>query len=401
MTRLSARTATCLPAPLASRLALGAMTAVVVALIVGTWAAPPAEAAARVSATNERGTTMADTSYRTKLTIRGTGFQSIQGGFGGVYVAFGWVRDPGGGGWKPSRGGITGRDYRYVPDSESSNNQGFLRFVAFPGSSTAGEAQAVMSASGQFTVDLTVPGPVFNSTDRSGNVVTVDCRKVVCGVITIGAHGVKNARNETFTRVPFGTVFDDQPTSSESAAATPSATPSAGDATESAGPAAPSTTAAAAPSGKPRVHTDRGTAQAGRPLPFTGRGFLPGEQVLAILDDGVVALGPMQAGESGEIAGVLALPADLEPGTHELRLQGAASGVKATQRFPVRAAAAQVAAPASSDTADDPAAVRVFVAVAGSLFVLSVVLLLLRLWRRGSRSGTAVPRDGPRRAGAA
>ena len=35
--------------------------------------------------------------------------------------------------------------------------------------------------------------------DRAGNVHTVDCRKVTCGVITVGAHGVTNANNETFT----------------------------------------------------------------------------------------------------------------------------------------------------------------------------------------------------------
>ena len=72
-------------------------------------------------------------------------------------------RDPAGGGWRPSRGGVTGRDYRYVPDSESEANAGYLRFVAFPGSSTAGEAQAVMSGNGSFTVQLTVPGPVFDA----------------------------------------------------------------------------------------------------------------------------------------------------------------------------------------------------------------------------------------------
>ena len=168
-----------------------------------------AHADARVTVTNDRGTSLADTTYQTKLTVRGSGFQTIKGGFGGVYLVFGWVKP--GGSWRPSNGGITGTDYRYIPDSESSANQGYMKFIAFPGSSTQGEAQAVLSGSGDFQLALTVPGPVFQSVDRDGVTTTVDCRKVTCGVITIGAHGVKNPRNETFTPVKFGQVYDQAP----------------------------------------------------------------------------------------------------------------------------------------------------------------------------------------------
>ena len=74
-----------------------------VALLAGGLAVltptPAATAAARISVTNDRGTTAADLEYRTKLTITGRGFQSVKGGFGGVYLMFGWVDAPRGGAW--------------------------------------------------------------------------------------------------------------------------------------------------------------------------------------------------------------------------------------------------------------------------------------------------------------
>ena len=95
-----------------------------VAGLLGTLGAPlpaaPARAEGRVTVANEIGTAQADVRYRTELTVRGSGFQVVQGGFGGVYVMFGWVRDPAGGSWRPSRGGLTGQDYQYIPDSEDA-----------------------------------------------------------------------------------------------------------------------------------------------------------------------------------------------------------------------------------------------------------------------------------------
>ncbi len=51
--------------------------------------------------------------------------------------------------------------------------------------------------------------------------------------------------------------------------------------------------------------------------------------------DGVAAVGPLQAGASGEVAGVLQLPADTVAGTHTLRLSGAASGAQPEVSFGV------------------------------------------------------------------
>ncbi|NYE37381.1 hypothetical protein F4692_002514 [Nocardioides cavernae] len=370
------------------------VAACALALAAPLTVAVPAGAAARVAVSNDRGIAVADSASTTSLTVRGSGFQSVKGGFGGVYVAFGWVRDPAGGGWRPSAGGVTGRDYRYVPDSESEDNAGYLRFVSFPGGSTAGEAQAVMSDDGSFSVPLTVPGPTFEAVDRDGNAVQVDCRSVTCGVITFGAHGVKNARNETFTPVRFAEPAgapstpapqdDDAVTPSAETTSTPA--PSARDGA-GAGTDARRTTAAR---GRPRVLTERQTARAGQALAFTGRGFEPGEQVLALLDDGVVALGPLVAGAAGDVAGVMALPVDLRVGTHQLRLVGAASGARPAERFPVRAATITTTDAAAPDT--EPAAApagrgvaAAFVAVAAIALLASLVLLVVRLRRRVRR----------------
>ena len=103
------------------------------ALLGITWtvASPsePAHAEARVTITNEFGKSEADTRYSTEITVAASGFQAVSGAFGGVYVAFGTV----GSGWRPSKGGVSGVDFRYVPDSESQDNAGFQRYVAVPG----------------------------------------------------------------------------------------------------------------------------------------------------------------------------------------------------------------------------------------------------------------------------
>ncbi|MGF9755472.1 hypothetical protein AAII07_09725 [Microvirga sp. 0TCS3.31] len=395
-TRLVTRLATVLAG---SALAVGSAVA----------AAPPAGAAARVGVANEQGDAVADGSGGTTFTLRGSGFQSVQGGFGGVYVAFGWVRDPAGGGWRPSTGGVTGRDYRYVPDSESEDNAGYLRFVAFPGSSTADEAQAVMSGSGSFSVSLTVPGPTFSAVDRNGAALEVDCRKVTCGVITFGAHGVKNARNETFTPIRFEEPTSDAsgPTSEGPGAGAGADAPEgeAGGLDEGSSVGAnPGTTASAGPAtragagapprrGRPTVTTERSTARAGHALAFTGRGFDPGEQVLALLDDGVVAIGPLVAGNGGEVAAVMALPTDLSPGTHHLRLIGAASGSRPGERFPVRAATVAALATEEPATTDDQDTAAVAFAGASALALLASLALLVSRLRR--RTGHVTPAAAP------
>ncbi|MDT8913370.1 hypothetical protein [Amycolatopsis sp. PS_44_ISF1] len=195
-------------------------------------AAPPAAAVRVTPAT-------ADPDYATVLEVRGSGFQSVPRGFGGVYLLFGWVA---GGAWPPSQGGASGATYRYVPDEEAKDNRGFQRFISFPGGETAASANGgEMTADGSWSTRLVVPGARFKATDRDGHVVDVDCLETRCGLITVGAHGVANANNETFTPVSFAAPQARKPVTSSAPTPTP---PSSSTAPPPASSAPPSPSAA-------------------------------------------------------------------------------------------------------------------------------------------------------------
>lgn len=379
-------------------LARAAALLTTVAVVAVTLAAP-AQAAPRVSITSEQGTARASATYSTTVTVSGTGFQSVKGGFGGIYVFFGWVDDPSGGSWRPSKGGVTGTDYLYVPDSESKNNAGFQRFVAFPGSDTESSANGgLLKADGTWSTKLTIPGPTFQAADRNGKVTTVDCLKKTCGVITIGAHGVVNPSNESFTRV----TFTDASSSSGAAAGT-SEQPSA--AATGAATTAPSSAPSAVADTPATLGVDQTTIVVGRVLAFTGQGFTPGEQVVGSLVGGQAAVGPLTAGAQGEVAGVLQVPATLRPGTQALTLSGAASGKKAQVEFtaiadPVEAAAAANAAE-DSDPGTSPLAIAVLVAALALLWFVVAALVAARRRRRAARPQPAPSPDGAVRASGA
>lgn len=192
----------------------------------------------------------------TTVTVSGSGYQSIQGGFGGIYVLFGWVSDPNGGSWKPSNGGATGETYRYAYDDET-NPQGYQSLVAFPGSATGYAANGgQIGADGTWSTTLIIPGAKFTSYDRNGNPTEVDCMQVQCGVFTIGAHGVVNANNETFTPVSFvagATAEEAAPTeaATQDAAAPAPAQSAAGNGASAATASRPATAVPAAPAAYP------------------------------------------------------------------------------------------------------------------------------------------------------
>jgi hypothetical protein len=326
-----------------------ATTLAVPALVPG--AAAPAQAAANVSVSGVDGAARASADGATTLRLSGSGFQSVAKGFGGIYVLFGWVS---GSGWAPSQGGATGQTLRYVPDAETGANAGYQRFVAFPGSDTASEANGgLVAKDGTWSAELIVPGPVFTAQDRAGSPVEVNCLEVTCGVITIGAHGVANASNETFTPVEFvgaasddaasgaggradggaGSTDDTEDAEGTGDSATDDTTGGATDATGGAPDATGGQVAAGTPSpsasaeaGPATLGFDQATAVAGRVLSFAGQGFQPGEQVVVVLDDGAIAVGPLTAGTHGEIAGLMELPGDLRLGTHVLKVTAASSG---------------------------------------------------------------------------
>lgn len=351
--------------------------AVAVALLLAGQAAP-AQAEPGVDVANDGGDPAVDPTYLTSLTLRGTGFQSIKGGHGGIYVFFGTVRA----GWRPSQGGQTGADYFYVPDGESRDNQGYARFVAFPGSDTAGSANGgTIAADGTWSTTLNVPGARFQAYDRDGGSRTVDCRKVTCGVITVGAHGVANARNESFTpvRVEDLHAAGEQPAATEVDAGQGPSTPATSGAGGGKVKGGPRATVVV-----PTLDVDRGAARAGHVLSFAAAGLPPGAQVTTVLDDGTAGAGPFLVGAAGQVAGVITLPADLGSGTHELRLFGVEDAPSVS--FGVTASGAEVAspitAPAAERSEERPVAL-LFVAGAGLVLLLAVGRLVLARRRSG------------------
>lgn len=343
----------------------------------------PAQAEPRVDVANQDGAAAVDPAYLTSLTLRGTGFQSVRGGHGGIYVFFGTVRA----GWRPSQGGQTGVDYFYVPDGESRDNQGFAKFVAFPGSDTAGSANGgTIAADGSWSTAINVPGARFEAYDRNGGSRTIDCRRVTCGIITVGAHGVANARNESFTPVRVEDLYaaGQQPPATEvapqeqPAAPAGSGAPRGGD-----GKGRPAV-------GTPTLDVDRGSARAGHVLSFAAAGLPPGAQVTTVLDDGLAGAGPFLVGDDGRVAGVLTLPADLGAGTHELRLFGVDGAPSVSFGVSAGGAVEEPAAVTASTTdrsegwADDRPAL-LFAAGAGLVLLLVVGRLVLAR-RRGDHA---------------
>lgn len=342
-----------LPRPAISLVAL-----VVVVALALLGPALTAHAAARVAVSGQP-----DAGSASTVRISGSGFQSVPKAFGGVYVFFGWVSDPSGGSWAPSRGGVSGDTYRYVPDAETAQNAGYQRFVAFPGSSTEAEANGgTIAANGTWSTDLVIPGARFEAADGG----TVDCTTVQCGIITIGAHGVRNANNETFTPVTFAGAGSGSGSGSGTGTGGGSGAGSAqddaagsgtggsgngGSGSDGANESASDDDAKSRPT-KASLGVDQATAVVGRVLSFGAQGLEPGEQVSVTLDDGLLAVGPLVAGNHGEVAGLLELPSDLRTGTHVLRLSGASSGTDietevTVTRDPAEVSAAEAAAEAA------------------------------------------------------
>ncbi|WP_162624810.1 hypothetical protein [Streptomyces cadmiisoli] len=242
-------------------------------LALAVVTAPAASAAGRVTMTP--GT--ADPQYATKIRLHGSGFQSVKNGFGGVYVLFGTVS----GDWRPSQGGKSGEDYVYVQDSETKDNRGYQRFVAFPGDPTAYAANGgTLKADGTWDATLVIPGAVFPAKGRDGSIRQIDCRKVQCGVITIGAHGVSNAGNESFTPVDFA-VPDGSAPATKAAPATSAPAVKQSDETKaptSAGSSAPNTSSAASESAAapPKATSDPSAPVAADPVVSASSASVPG-----------------------------------------------------------------------------------------------------------------------------
>ncbi|ACU36804.1 hypothetical protein [Actinosynnema mirum] len=303
--------------------------AIACAVAVG---APVAHAAGRV----ELSTSTADPDYATTIDLRGSGFQSVPNAHGGIYVLFGWVSDAGGS-WRPSAGGQAGSTYRYVQDSEAKDNNGFQRFVSFPGSDTASSANGgTVSADGSWSTRLVVPGARFPAVDRAGNTTQVDCTQVRCGIITIGAHGVVNPNNETFTPITFAVPAQQQ----QPAPVAPR-------------PTAPPTGQAPAPqedrAQQPAavLSATSGDAVVGQPVAVTGSGFAADEQVQVLLQPGALFLPVATADAAGSLSYSAVVPEGTQAGQYRLEFTGTRSRALGGVDLAVAAAAQQ----AATDTA--------------------------------------------------
>lgn len=124
----------------------------------------------------------------TTVTVTGEGFKKGTN-TGGAYVLFGYVTK------YPSANGTAGAGYDYIPGQENQ------RFIAWPGAENAGASNGLFTDDGSFEVDGLAVASSF--TGQSG--AKVDCldNSVQCGVLTIGAHGRREANLETFTPVYF------------------------------------------------------------------------------------------------------------------------------------------------------------------------------------------------------
>ncbi|MFF5793266.1 hypothetical protein ACFY5D_14580 [Paeniglutamicibacter sp. NPDC012692] len=374
----------------------------------------PAEAAPRISVVSSQGNAKASAAGPTSVTVTGSGLQSIPKAFGGVYVTFGYVKNTGG--WRPSQGGKSGRDYFYVSDSQARNNQGYQRFVAFPGSSTSDSANGgTLSASGAFKLKMVIPGPTFSAETATGGRTTIDCRNVQCGIFTFGAHGVANGNNESFTPISFGAAATSPGSASQGSDSAANGKGTSGNATQSPATQAPGTgsaitgtetptaqdqTAGAVPravtSGNPALGIEQKTVVAGRALAFTGQGFAPGEQVVGTMASGTTAAGPITAGTFGEVAGAVQIPADMVPGTHKLKLTGAGSGTNVEAEFSVMADPATLANPAVGSS-DGVRWALIAVIVAGSLLFLVILVSLVTAFARRNKNPKSRPKGKKKR----
>lgn len=241
------------PATRALRAVGASLTTAALACAALALGAAPASAAPQVTVDAPGGIAMEG---ETTVTVSGTGFQSIRGGFGGIYVLFGTVTSDN---WQPSKGGVTGKDYSYAADDETKP-AGYESLVVFPGSATSYAATGgEISADGSWQSKLTIPGAKFTTYDRSGNASEVDCTTVQCGIITIGAHGQINANNESFTPVTFSSSAVGAPAGAAAQQTGPSAGADEEPQSSGASPAAPS------PSAAPRAGGS-GAGSAGTPI---------------------------------------------------------------------------------------------------------------------------------------
>lgn len=138
------------------------------------------------------------------VTLSGTGFPTAGrdgSSFGGLYVLFGWVDPEAGEDWGPGHGGASGHTFTYTQDIEPQGT--YQSMVSYPGNTTV-PGFPEMDANGDFEMEF----PLMASRFESQQGMDIDCYRMQCGVILIGAHGQTNPEGEIFVPVYFTDTAD-------------------------------------------------------------------------------------------------------------------------------------------------------------------------------------------------
>jgi hypothetical protein len=155
------------------RLAIGAAAAVLLLLAAG---ATSASAAPEVTVSQ---TANLDPDGEVTLTVEGSGFDPAGSGGNGIYLAFG------------------PKNADYQTNAAAYYEAKWVHTGAAPS-----PGQAELNADGTFSTTIKVKA---RYTDGGGT--DVDCLADACYVLTIGAHGIVNPGQETFTRIRFQPIL--------------------------------------------------------------------------------------------------------------------------------------------------------------------------------------------------
>jgi LPXTG-motif cell wall-anchored protein len=144
----------------------------------------------------------------------------------------------------------------------------------------------------------------------------------------------------------------------------------------------PSITPTTAPA--PTAVAGSDSVVAGGTIAVDASNFGPGESVTGTLFSTAIGLGTFAADASGALHLSVAIPADLEPGTHKVQLVGLSSGLTASVSFTVTAAPTTITS--SSALASTGSPVRGLTVFGFVLVLLGVSLVSLRRRRTGTDS---------------
>lgn len=240
-----------------------------------------------------------------------------------------------------------------IPDANTTNSWAHISNKA-----PAGGTVVPWGAAGSFTVDLVLP-PSHSTSDA------LDCAKVPCAVYTTSDQGKSTTENLSVplvyaapvtTRSSPAVTTSTTPSSTASTASTPASSSPASSSPASSTPASSSpdfsTSAAVVPTTVQAESVRSASIVAGGPQEVLFAGFAKNEPVTVTLYSAPRSLPAARADQAGVVKLDFTVPADLEPGTHLLRVVGQDSKVTGVASFVVTApvASSAVALPSTPRT---------------------------------------------------